>query len=324
MKFDYHRLLREFPCRVGAGDCWERCTGAHKCCRPMQLCPLAPGESSFLADHGVPIGRHPVFECDAYLCESRETCPGELRPLVCRQFPLAPSRVGLVVHKGCAAVPTMSWAFIMQVERVWRQLMNMGPEVQVWASACEAAAWGSGDYVPLWSVRREFDAGYTERFGGHFAPEIRQRVLELGWVSSGDKLLDVGCGAGAGVKLLVDAGVEAFGVDVNGGLVDGVRCFAQDARRLSLEDGSYDVVLCADVLEHLDDWPVALSELLRVSRGCVIVYVSALEQAANMAADPTHRVFMPFALWLERFSEVADIEVVDWLHTGALLRKKVA
>jgi SAM-dependent methyltransferase len=264
-----------------------------------------------------------VFECDAYLCEGREKCLGELRPLVCRQFPLAPSRVGLVVHKGCSAVPAMSWSFIMQVERLWRQLMNTGPEFQVWASALEAAVWSGGDYVPLWSVRRGFDAEYASRFGGFFAPELRQRVLDLGWVVPGDKLLDVGCGVGAGVKLLVDAGVEAFGVDVNADLVDRVRCFPGDARELSVQDRSYDVVLCADVLEHLDDWRVAVGELLRVSRGRVVVYVGALEESGNLFLDPTHRVFMPFSLWLEHLSELADIEAVDWWPLGVLLRKRV-
>lgn len=322
MKFDYHRLLREFSCRVGEGDCWERCTGAHKCCRPHQTCPLAPGEGAFLAEHGVAVGYHPLLGMDAYLCEGRETCLGDLRPLVCRQFPLAPSNVGLVVHTGCAAAKTMSWAFIMQVEQLWRELMIAGPEVQLWARTLEAAAWANGDYVPLWSLRREFDGEYAAVFGRHFAPQLRERALELGWVRHGDRLLDVGCGEGEGVKLLADAGVDAFGVDVNPDLVERVRCFPGDARRLAMEDGYYDVAFCADVLEHLDDWRGAVSELLRVSRDRVVVYVGALEQGVNLITDPTHRVFMPFSLWLEHLSEMADIQAVDWWPTGVLLTKR--
>ena len=320
---DYHAIVKGFEGRMGPTDCWERCNGAHRCCGRVQLCPLAPGEGPFLADHGVQIGWHPALQCDAYLCLGKETCLGRFRPIVCRQFPLVPSKVGLLVHRGCSELLAMSWRFITDIELMWRQLLSSGPDFQLWASKLEEAAWANEDYVPLWSVQRPFDEGYAAHFGSLARGDLRGRVIDLGWVEAGESVLDVGCGAGEGVKLLRERGCKASGMDVNGSLVDKTLGFVGDVQRIGGIDGMFDVVLSIDVLEHLDDWRVALREMLRVSCGKVIVQVGTLEEVENLMADPTHRVFMPFALWLEGFAAEAEIMAVDWSYTAALLRKRV-
>lgn len=57
--------------------------------------------------------------------------------------------------------------------------------------------------------------------------------------------------------------------------LDNVRCVAGDVRALELPDAAFDVVLCSEVLEHLDphDLPRATSELQRVCRGTLVVGV---------------------------------------------------
>lgn len=81
---------------------------------------------------------------------------------------------------------------------------------------------------------------------------------------AGETLLDVGCGTGANLALAGD-GVRRLGVDIHieeltPGMLQG------DALSLPLQNGSVDVVLALDVLEHVDD-DAMLAEVGRVLRG---------------------------------------------------------
>jgi SAM-dependent methyltransferase len=80
------------------------------------------------------------------------------------------------------------------------------------------------------------------------------------------KVLDVGCDK-ARLKQLVP-GIDYFGVDV-GGTPD--RVVNLEKEKLPFADGSFDCVVCSDVLEHLDNLHTNFSELTRVSRGHVIL-----------------------------------------------------
>jgi SAM-dependent methyltransferase len=86
----------------------------------------------------------------------------------------------------------------------------------------------------------------------------------------GVRLLDAGCGTG---RNLIEFGClgRATGVDLSREAIElcrrrGVHG-AQEARIESLpfDDGSFDLILAADVLEHLQDDRVGLSELRRVA-----------------------------------------------------------
>jgi SAM-dependent methyltransferase len=98
------------------------------------------------------------------------------------------------------------------------------------------------------------------------------------------RVLEVGSGTGAnlpvlaalGVRLVVacDLSVEALSHGAPGRAVSLARA---DACRLPFADGSFDVVLAADVIEHLDDDRQALEEFARVLRpgGHLILTVPA-------------------------------------------------
>lgn len=85
------------------------------------------------------------------------------------------------------------------------------------------------------------------------------------------KTLDYGCGAGQVVKLLQDAGVSAFGCEAfyGGGaakVLDGL-----DSVVLPMKDGmipfpndTFDLVINNQVMEHVEDIDLALSEIQRV------------------------------------------------------------
>jgi len=77
------------------------------------------------------------------------------------------------------------------------------------------------------------------------------------YLREGDRVLDLGCGAGYGVKILCDNGHHSLGVDLNDALVarareaglNVVKMDALDAVREKIAD--YDVFCMSDFIEHI-------------------------------------------------------------------------
>lgn len=82
-----------------------------------------------------------------------------------------------------------------------------------------------------------------------------------------DSVLDVGCYEAPLRRLLPD--VRYVGIDVAGS--PDVRLNLETCRTLPFETGSFHCVLCVEVLEHLDNLHVVLSELPRVSSRFVVI-----------------------------------------------------
>ena len=96
------------------------------------------------------------------------------------------------------------------------------------------------------------------------------------------KILDVGCGTGANLKMLAAYG-SAEGVDISPQAVDFCRERGLDSVKLGAiehlpyESGSFEMVTALDVVEHLDDDVAGLREMRRVLRrdGRVLLFVPA-------------------------------------------------
>jgi 2-polyprenyl-3-methyl-5-hydroxy-6-metoxy-1,4-benzoquinol methylase len=97
-----------------------------------------------------------------------------------------------------------------------------------------------------------------------------------------ESILEVGCGEGFMTRAIRDRfpGVPLTAVDASEEALEvarvqnpdvAFRC--QDVERLDLEDAGYDLVLCAEVLEHLPRSETALRELCRVSRRRLVLSV---------------------------------------------------
>lgn len=89
--------------------------------------------------------------------------------------------------------------------------------------------------------------------------------LESACVLPGRRVLDAGCGPGAYVAALQSAGAVACGVEYRTASVKWPRSVVGgDIERLPFADGTFDVVLLNEVLEHVPDDAAGLREVRRV------------------------------------------------------------
>lgn len=110
---------------------------------------------------------------------------------------------------------------------------------------------------------------------GQFDPSFRTYVRvqdTIEGVPPGTRVLDVGCNTGGlGRRLIAEKGCEMFGVDISEALVEKARAkgydaYAGPAEDLRHEDGTFDVVVVSEILEHVHDPHPVLAEAQRVLR----------------------------------------------------------
>jgi ubiquinone/menaquinone biosynthesis C-methylase UbiE len=117
---------------------------------------------------------------------------------------------------------------------------------------------------------------------GALIDRFRRRLLAVAAGSRPATVLDAGCGEGFVAEWLSGAfgGARIVGVDVRddalreaSGRVPRAGFLVGDVMRLPFPDRSFDLVVCTEVLEHVEDPAGALRELRRVARGSVLVTV---------------------------------------------------
>jgi SAM-dependent methyltransferase len=102
----------------------------------------------------------------------------------------------------------------------------------------------------------------------------RRRALLLREAGQGERVLDLGCGAGRFVAALRDAGADPVGVELAGAALERARRNVPGADlrlvapggSLPLGHGEIDLVWCSEVLEHVPDTVAFLTEVRRVLR----------------------------------------------------------
>lgn len=141
-----------------------------------------------------------------------------------------------------------------------------------------------------WFQRREVD--YFRR---HVTIPLGARILELG------------CGRGAGARfleeafrprLLVTLDLDPRQIAIARGYlrrhaVRGVHLLAADATRLPFPDESFDAVFETGVLHHIPDWPRALAEVRRVLRPQGVFCF--LDISRRRLQSPLFRLLFPHA-----------------------------
>lgn len=141
----------------------------------------------------------------------------------------------------------------------------------------------------LQSSRQEF------RWG----TEVNQDRLEAILAVAESPALDVGCAGDLYVRRLVDAGLEAFGVDIlpptSLARWHGLGNTLARLPSLPFGDGTFHTVSCFEVLEHLPDPEVALVELARVASNTLVLSVP------DATRHPEHEeAGLTFHHWIDR------------------------
>jgi SAM-dependent methyltransferase len=166
-------------------------------------------------------------------------------------------------------------------------------------------------------VFRRAPAEYDETFMDTMASAYLERtpwtelrlaaVRDLVEPKPGERILDLGCAAGAITHYLSELGAETVGVDAEPGaiakaqeLFPGLEFTVADVAALPFEDASFDKAVAADLVEHLDEstFRGMLRELGRVLRpgGSFTLYTPNPKhlierlKARNLvlAQNPTH------------------------------------
>lgn len=91
----------------------------------------------------------------------------------------------------------------------------------------------------------------------------------------GIKVLDIGCGGGLSCEFLAKQGANVSGIDLSLNSIKTAQEHAKQsnlkidyqcgvAEHLPYEDNTFDIVVCFDVLEHVEDWQKVIGEIYRI------------------------------------------------------------
>ena len=152
-----------------------------------------------------------------------------------------------------------------------------------------------------------------------------RRAFLLAHVGPGDRVLDLGCGAGAFAAVLTGAGAQVTAVDVAAEAVRRAALQAPDAQVLQVTEGTslpfgedaFDVVWAGETLEHVADVVGLLAEVRRVLRWGGVLLVTTPNQARvvvaleALAGRPLERRLDPRADHLRFFTARTLREVLE-------------
>lgn len=191
------------------------------------------------------------------------------------------------------------------------------------------------------AIRRaptSYNEEFVETMAGAYLDQTRWTKLRLGAVldlvepEPGERILDLGCTAGAIAHFLSVHGAVAVGVDSEPlaierarGLFPELEFHVADVAELPFEDASFDKAVAADLVEHLDDATLAgmLAEAHRVLRpgGTLSVYTPnprhwverAKARDLVLAQNPTHIGLRPVEELSAAFRRVGfEVDREEW------------
>lgn len=149
---------------------------------------------------------------------------------------------------------------------------------------------------------------------GDEAPSAGRGPGQLGWYrfasqfGRGKSVLDVGCGLGSGLQILSESASSARGIDLD------ERLAAPNVDIMPISDcmtKSVDVVICIDVIEHVEEDVAFCQQLARVARELIVV--TTPNWTASRCAWPYHvREYTPVQFF-ELLGPLGELEI----HKGS-------
>lgn len=124
-------------------------------------------------------------------------------------------------------------------------------------------------------VEERADVGERGAPAYRTAPSVARYEFSARWLNDGMRVLDFACGTGYGSAHLAEGGARAVGLDNAVEAVaqarrrwgtTGATFVAGDANRFPFASGTFDVVVCMETIEHVDDVDMLQNEIKRVLR----------------------------------------------------------
>ena len=197
---------------------------------------------------------------------------------------------------------------------------------------------------------RPVDADLSDRIGQadeRFVPGTAdgelievEHLARYWWAAQaaeGRAVLDAGCGVGYGSALLARAGAtEVVGVDLSEKAVKAAENDAPpnatfltgDVHALPFEDGRFDLVVCFEVIEHVERQDDVITELARVLAPGGILALSSPNRDVYPPGNPHHvHEYVPDELRAALTAHFAHVELRrqhDWLASAVLDDGQVA
>jgi SAM-dependent methyltransferase len=148
----------------------------------------------------------------------------------------------------------------------------------------DRASRGGGDPLAIDGYGRVGEAGGA-RLQAAIVADIREKLQ----LSSGMRVLEVGCGAGAIIEGLAAAGGRTIGADFAVGMVaharqrtDRAEFVAADATSLPFRSGAFDRVVCYSVFNNFPSFTYArrvVAELIRITRSGGVILIGQVPNA---------------------------------------------
>jgi len=148
---------------------------------------------------------------------------------------------------------------------------------------------------------------------------------------AGRRVLDAGCGVGYGSAMLARAGAaDVVGLDVSAKAVDAAGDGAPgntsfvvgDVHALPFETGRFDVVVCFEVIEHVEGQDGVIAELARVLAPGGVLAISSPNRDVYPAGNPHHlHEYVPDELRAALAAHFGHIELLRqhaWVASAVL------
>jgi len=182
---------------------------------------------------------------------------------------------------------------------------------------------GGADNNKLQRMYEEHHAR-RKKFGTSFEEE-RRGCLFKAWIGTGKEVLDLGCRDGTLTRHYAE-GNHVTGMDIDGNALEkareelGIRTMQSDiGQPLPFPDGSFDVVVMAEILEHLPYPRLILPEAMRVLKGdglfigSVPIYFHMKNRirillGKRIGYDPTHCQYFSISSLEELLGKYLSVE----------------
>lgn len=156
--------------------------------------------------------------------------------------------------------------------------------------------------------------------------QFNKKLIDCVRKTNPNTILDAGCGEGFTMNLLSEAGIHASmtGIDFSDTAISIAQKISPNLNikkasiyLLPYRNASFDLIICSEVLEHLEDPDTALSEIIRVSKKYILVSVpnEPYFQCANFFRG---KYFQSFGNHPEHINDWSSRSIVEKLKNAGL------